>query len=377
MIAGRAEDLLRTPLYELHVEAGARLIPFSGWSMPVQYGGILAEHQAVRTAVGLFDLSHMGRLSFRGAAGRALLQQITTNDVLALAPGRAHYSLICAEDGGILDDTVAYNLDDHLLLVVNAGNRAKVRSWISRHDPAGSAASVEDLTPGTAMIGLQGPLAEAVLQPLTSLDLAALRFYAAESGQVAGLPTLVARTGYTGEDGFELIVAAADAPAIWRALAARREPARPLLCGLGARDTLRLEAGMALYGHELDERTNPYEAGLGRVVKLEKGPFVGRAALRELSQHPPERRLVGFQLARRAVPRQGYPLLVDGARIGAVTSGSFSPTLRRSLGLGYVQAAFAEPGQPLAVAIRERLEPAEVVALPHYQHRTRRGGPKR
>jgi aminomethyltransferase len=376
MIDGRAE-LLRTPLYDLHVAAGARLVPFGGWSMPLQYSGIIAEHQAVRGAVGLFDLSHMGRLYFRGQPGRALLQHITTNDVEALAPGRAQYSLICAEDGGILDDTVAYNLGDEHLLVVNASNRLKVLTWLGRQAAAANlAATVDDLTGETAMLGLQGPLAEAVLQPLTALDLSALRFYAATSGSVAGLTALVARTGYTGEDGFELVVRAADGPDLWQALAARRDPAQPVACGLGARDTLRLEAGMALYGHELDEATNPFEAGLGRVVKLEKGPFAGRAALQALSRREPDRRLVGFQMVGRAVPRQGYPILVSGAQVGKVTSGSFSPTLGKGLGLAYVQASAAEPGRLVEVLIRERSEPARVVALPHYQHRRRPGSPK-
>jgi aminomethyltransferase len=227
------------------------------------------------------------------------------------------------------------------------------------------------------MIGLQGPLAEALLQPLTGLELAALRYYAAVSGPVAGPTALVARTGYTGEDGFELIVPAADGPLLWQALAAQQTPAQPRLCGLGARDTLRLEAGMPLYGHELDEGTNPYEAGLGRVVKLEKGPFVGREALRAASQREPSRRLVGFEMLDKAVPRQGYPVLADGAPIGRVTSGSFSPSLGKNIGLAYVQAALSAPGSEVAVVVRERPQPARIVALPLVPHRTRGAGPKR
>jgi len=326
----------------------------------------------VREAAGLFDLSHMGRLYFRAEAGRRLLQWLSTNNVEALAPGRAQYGLLCNEAGGILDDTVAYNLEEQLLLVVNASNRGKILGWIARQWQAGYTADVKDATLETTMIGLQGPQAEAVLQPLTDLDLPAIRYYAANRGRVADFDALVARTGYTGEDGFELVVSAADGPRLWQVLAERETPVRPALCGLGARDTLRLEAGMALYGHELTEETNPFEANLGRVVKLDKGDFVGRAALAALAERPPSRRLVGFQMVDNAVPRQGYPVLSRGQTVGQVTSGSFSPTLKRNLGMAYVSAALSEPGTEIEVVVRERAQRAVVVALPHYPHRTRR-----
>lgn len=368
-----ATELLRTPLYDLHVAAGARMIPFGGWEMPVQYRSIIAEHQAVRDAAGLFDLSHMGRLFFRGPGGAELLQWISTNNVGALAPGRAQYNLLCNEAGGILDDTVAYRLEpDEYLLVVNASNRVKILKWIEHWRSTGRAADVEDGTLQTVMIGLQGPLAEELLAPLADVDLRPLRYYAATRCVVAGYPALVSRTGYTGEDGFELIVSAADGPSLWKLLADQRAPVQPMLCGLGARDTLRLEAGMPLYGHELNESINPYEANLQRVVKLDKGEFVGRSALLEISTHPLTRRLVGFQMVDNAVPRQDYVIVAEDRVIGRVTSGSYSPSLRRNIGMAYVAAEFAAPGREIAVIVRERPQRAVVVDLPHYPHRTRR-----
>ena len=353
------------------------MVPFGGWSMPVQYRGIIAEHQAVRETVGLFDLSHMGRLYFRGAEGRALLQRVTTNNLESLSQGRAQYSLICDEQGGVLDDTVVYNLGDELLLVVNASNREKIRRWLERQSAPRSEALPDDRTQQTTMIGVQGPLAQDLLEPLTEADLSSLRYYAASPARVAGVSALVARTGYTGEDGFELIVTGEDGKRLWQSLAARQQPVEPSLCGLGARDTLRLEAGMPLYGHEISEQTNPFEAGLGRVVKLEQGDFVGRAALERLSQQPPSRRLVGFQMVENAVPRQGYAIMAAGRAVGEVTSGTFSPTLRKNLGMGYVETELAGPGSEIAVVVRGKPHRAEVVALPHYSHRTRRAATRR
>src|SRR5215212_866918 len=243
MTATASGELYRTSLYPIHLAAGARLVPFGGWTMPVQYQSILAEHRAVREGAGLFDLSHMGRLHFEGEAGLDLLQSLSTNDVRSLALGRAQYGLLCNEQGGILDDTVVYNLGDRLLLVVNASNRLKVLSWLDQQ-PGGDRRAVHDATIETAMIGLQGPLAEEVLQSLTTVELSGLRYYAGVKGLVGGVEALIARTGYTGEDGFELIVAAEQGPRVWELLAARQQPIRPGLCGLGARDTLRLEAGM-------------------------------------------------------------------------------------------------------------------------------------
>jgi aminomethyltransferase len=371
MTATASGELYRTSLYSIHLAAGARLVPFGGWAMPVQYQGILAEHRAVRGGAGLFDLSHMGRLYFEGETGLDLLQTLSTNDVRNLAPGRAQYGLLCNDRGGVLDDTVVYHLGDELLLVVNASNRLKVRAWLDQQ-PGGDRGAVRDATFDTAMIGLQGPLAEDILRSLTTVDLSGLRYYAGVKGMVGGVEALIARTGYTGEDGFELIVAAEHGSRIWELLASHEQPVRPTLCGLGARDTLRLEAGMPLYGHELTESTNPYEAGLGRVVKLEKGEFRGRAALATMSLMRPVRRLVGFQMVDNAVPRQGYRIEVKGQPVGEVTSGTFSPTLKRNLGLAYVPSELAEPGSVIDVVVRDQPRRATVVALPHYAHRTRR-----
>ena len=368
-----ADSLLKTALYDLHLSLGARMVPFGGWSMPVQYRGIIAEHQSVRSAAGLFDLSHMGRLYFPGEAGRALLQWMSTNDVRSLRPGRAQYGLLCAMDGGILDDTVAYNLGDDLLLVVNASNRPKILAWIEQQRSPDRLADVRDATSETVMIGLQGPEAEAILQPLTDIPLPSIQYYAAARGEVAGIGGLIARTGYTGEDGFELIVAAQDGARLWQLLMEQDRPVSPAICGLGARDTLRLEAGMPLYGHEITEQTNPYEAGLGRVVKLDKGDFAGREALARLAAEQPARRLVGFQMVDNAVPRQGYAVVSGKHQVGEVTSGTFSPSLRKNLGMAYVPSALSEPGSEIAIVVRDHPQRAVVVALPHYPHHTRRG----
>ena len=365
---------LRTALYERHLAASARMVEFGGWSMPIQYRGIVAEHHAVRSSVGVFDLSHMGRLYVEGPEAHALVQWLATNDVARLAPGRAQYSLVCDPDGRILDDVVVYNLGQQVLVVVNASNREKLLRWIADHrvGAPGPEATIRDATRETVMIGFQGPDAERTLQPLVDAPLADLRYYAAVHARVGGAEALVARTGYTGEDGFEVIVGAAAGPTIWDMLLETRDGVAPTSCGLGARDTLRLEAGMALYGHEIDEQTNPYEAGLGRVVKLDKGDFVSRGALRAAAERGVDRRLVGFELLEQGVPRQDYPIVVDGRPAGRVTSGNVSPTLGKPIGMGYVPVDRAEPGQEMAVQVRGRDLRARVVALPFYEHRTKR-----
>jgi aminomethyltransferase len=367
-----SEALLETPLHAWHVAHGARMVPFGGWSMPVPYpSGILAEHRATRAAAGLFDISHMGRVELVGPDAPALLQRTTTNDVRALAEGRAQYSLLCNEAGGTLDDLIVYRLPDRYLVVVNAGCRERDLRWW-REQGRGLDAEVLDRTPEIAMIALQGPAAEMLLQPICSAPLDRMRYYTATRAQVCGLDVLLARTGYTGEDGFELMPASAEAVALWEALLARREPAQPAPAGLGARDTLRLEAGMALYGHELTDEISPLEAGLGRVVKLDKGEFVGRAALRAQQAVGLTRQLVGFEMGDAAIPRQGYPLVASEETVGVVTSGSFGPSVERSIGLGYVPPTLAAPGTELAVLVRGRAAPARVRALPFWPHRTKR-----
>ena len=351
------------------------MVDFGGWDMPIQYRGIRAEHLAVRSAVGVFDLSHMGRLYVRGADALRLVQWLTTNDAGRLGPGRAQYSLICGERGQILDDIIVYNLGDHFLLVVNASNREKILAWIAEQlagPLAGADVTLHDATFETTMIGFQGPESERLLQMVTSGPLDTLRYYAAQSGTVYRRDALIARTGYTGEDGFELIVSAQDGPEIWEVLLTERGGVQPVAAGLGARDTLRLEAGMPLYGHEIDEGCNPYEAGLGRVVKPAKGEFAGSVALAAIAERGVERRLVAFELTAGGVPRQGYPILDGAETVGQVTSGNVSPSLGTPIGMGYVPNRLTEPGSEIAVEIRGKAVPARVLTPPFYPHKTKK-----
>jgi aminomethyltransferase len=368
--------LLKTALHQRHLDADARMVDFGGWDMPIQYKrGIRAEHLAVRSGVGVFDLSHMGRLYVRGADALRLVQWLATNDAGRLAAGRAQYSLICGERGQILDDIIVYNLGDHFLLVVNASNRTKILDWIAQQQAgrlAGADATVHDATFETAMIGFQGPESERLLQELVDVDLSTMRYYATLSGTVGGKPALIARTGYTGEDGFEAIVSADDGPATWDTLLEPRGGIEPIAAGLGARDTLRLEAGMPLYGHEIDESCNPFEAGLGRVVKLAKGDLAGGKALAEISEHGVERKLVAFELTAGGVPRQGYAILDGAEAVGSVTSGNVSPSLGTPIGMAYVPNRLTEPGTEIAVEIRGKAVPARVVTLPFYAHKTKK-----
>ena len=356
------------------------MVDFGGWEMPIQYKGIRAEHLAVRAGVGVFDLSHMGRLYVRGPDALRLVQWIATNDAGRLGRGRAQYSLICGERGQILDDIIVYNLGDELLLVVNASNRLKVLGWIDeqRTGPlAGVDATIHDATFETAMIGFQGPESERLLQALVSVDLSTLRYYAALKGTVYRRNALIARTGYTGEDGFELIVSADDGPEVWDVLLEDGFGVQPVAAALGARDTLRLEAGMPLYGHEIDEDANPFEAGLGRVVKLDKGEFAGSTALAAISETGVERRLVAFELTAGGVPRQGYPVLDGETAVGQVTSGNVSPSLGTPIGMAYVPTRLAEPGSEIAVEIRGKAVPARVTTLPFYAHTTKKIAPSK
>lgn len=353
------------------------MVDFGGWDMPIQYKtGIRAEHLAVRSGAGVFDLSHMGRLYVRGADALQLVQWLATNDASRLAPGRAQYSLVCGAEGQILDDIIVYNLGAQMLLVVNASNRLKILAWIEQNQAsgplAGLDAAIHDATSETAMIGFQGPESERLLQELVNVDLSTLRYYAALDGTVAGKPGLIARTGYTGEDGFEVIVSAADGPSTWDTLLAERGGVAPMACGLGARDTLRLEAGMPLYGHEIDESTNPFEAGLNRVVKLTKESLSGKAALEKVAEAGVKRKLIAFELTAGGVPRQGYPILDGDTVVGQVTSGNVSPSLGTPIGMAYVPVRLAEPGAEIAVEIRGKAVPARVVTLPFSTHKTKK-----
>jgi len=356
-----------TSLHGVHKGLGALFTDFAGWSMPVRYASELAEHRAVREAAGLFDLSHMAEIHVTGKQAADVLDFALVGNLTGVKPGRARYTMICNASGGVLDDLVVYRLeDDHYLVVANAGN-AKVVADALAERVTGFDAVVDDRSETTALIAVQGPKAVEILGAVTDADLDALKYYASVPASVKGHDVLLARTGYTGEDGFELFVDAGEAPALWRLLLDAGEPHGLVPAGLACRDTLRLEAGMPLYGNELTLDQSPFEAGLGRVVKFEKpGDFVGRAALEERSGQDVPRVRVGLKGAGRRAPRHGYKLLVDGTEIGEVTSGALSPTLGYPIAMAYVDRAYAEPGTELSVDIRGRIEPVEVVALPFY-----------
>jgi aminomethyltransferase len=363
-----AEQLHETALIRIHRALGARLIEFGGWRMPVQYSGILEEHRAVRERAGLFDLSHMGELFVEGDdAGEALAAALVT-DPRTLAVGRAQYSMLVAPDGGVIDDLIVYRLaPERFLVVANAGNAATVSDELAQR-LSGWRAVLDDRSLATSLVAIQGPRAAAILEPLTDVDLGALRYYAIAQGTVAGIPALVARTGYTGEDGFEIFVEWDRGPEIWEALAREGEAAGVAAAGLGARDTLRLEAGMPLYGNELDRDTNPFDAGLGRVVKLHKpGDFVGRTALARVAEDGPSKRLVGLVVKGRGIARHGYAVDAGERRTGVITSGTQSPTLGVPIAMAYVAPGDGEPGTILNVEIREQPVAAEVVPLPFYK----------
>ncbi|RDG37254.1 glycine cleavage system aminomethyltransferase GcvT [Streptomyces corynorhini] len=364
-----------TALDAVHRALGATMTDFAGWDMPLRYGSERDEHQAVRTGVGLFDLSHMGEITVSGPAAGALLDYALVGNIGALAVGRARYTMICREDGGILDDLIVYRLqDDEYMIVANASNAQVVLDALNVRSE-GFDADVRDDRDAYALLAVQGPEAAGVLKAVTDADLDGLKYYAGLPGTVAGVPALIARTGYTGEDGFELFVEPRYAERLWQALTEAGEGVGLVPCGLSCRDTLRLEAGMPLYGHELSTALTPFDAGLGRVVKFEKtsndGDFVGRTALEaaaERAASAPPRRLVGLIAEGRRVPRAGYPVVAGGTTVGEVTSGAPSPTLGRPIAMAYVDAVHAEPGAAgVGVDIRGSHEPYEVVALPFYK----------
>jgi aminomethyltransferase len=359
-----------TPLNDRHAALGARIIEFGGWLMPVQYSGIIEEHRAVRSAAGLFDLSHMGELFVEGPdAGAALAAALVTNPP-ALPVGRAHYSMICTPAGGIIDDLIVYRLAEERFLVVANASNAHIVSDALVERLSGHRAVLDDRSLAMGLCAVQGPRSLDIVAPLTDIDLGGLRYYAIAEGDVAGIPALVARTGYTGEDGFEVFVENGRVAELWDALmaAGSAESTGMVPVGLGARDTLRLEAGMPLYGNELDLETNPYEAGQGRIVKLDKpADFVGRAALEKVAADGPARRLVGLVVQGRGIARHGYAVHAADRRTGVVTSGTHSPTLGKPIAMAYVSPADAEPGTIVEVEIRDQRVPAEVVPLPFYR----------
>ncbi len=373
-----AGQLRQSPLLPVHQRLGATLTGFAGWQMPLRYGSEAAEHRAVRTAAGIFDLSHMGEIAVTGDGAGPALDYALTGQPSVLAPGRARYTMICAADGGVLDDLIVYRRSDTgFLVVANAANTAVVHKELTER-AAGFGAAVTDQTGDYALIAVQGPNAAAILAPVTDIDLAGVRYYASHDAVVCGRPVLLARTGYTGEDGFELFTRPEDAEPLWTALTAAGAGQGLVPAGLAARDTLRLEAGMPLYGNELGPDVTPFDAGLGRVVKLDKpGDFVGRAALARYAQQPPRRVLAGLACRGRRVPRHGYTVLWDGRPGGTVTSGAPSPTLGMPIAMAYLDPeipglATAQPGAGdtrLSVDIRDRGEPADLVTLPFYSRR--------
>lgn len=369
----QSSQLRRTPLAAVHERLGATMTGFAGWLMPLRYRSETAEHQAVRTAAGLFDLSHMGEITVTGPDAAAALDYALVGQPSALAPGRARYTMICAPDGGVIDDLIVYRLGaDEFFVVANASNTPAVYQALSER--AAGRAEVTDRTADYALIAIQGPAAVPILTPLASANLSEVRYYASYPATVAGHRVLLARTGYTGEDGFELFTSPGDAEPVWDALISAGAADGLVPAGLAARDTLRLEAAMPLYGNELGPDVTPFDAGLGRVVKLDKpGDFVGRAALASRAQAAPERTLVGLVGRSRRIPRHGYGVLCDGSRCGTVTSGAPSPTLGKPIAMAYIEPRIAREAESdggagrLAFDIRGSAEPADLVQLPFYR----------
>ena len=354
----------RTALYDAHVGLGARMVPFGGWDMPVQYAGILSEVAAVRTAAGLFDVSHMGRLYISGPEATAFLESVLTASVGSLRVGRARYCFICNDSGGVIDDTIFYRLEeDRYLLIPNAGNRPAVVAWFQKQvdERFSQGCTIEDRTDATGLIAFQGPGAADVMDRVCESPASSLRPFAWQENRLQGIQVMVGRTGYTGEDGFEMVVDRARVHELWQTLL--DHGAVP--CGLGARDVLRLEAALPLHGHEIDESTTPIEAGLERFVRFDK-EYVGVETLRRQRDHGVDRKLVGLTIPGRSAPRAGYAIMEEGQTVGYVTSGSYSPTLDTSIGMGYVEQRCTRVGTQLDVDIRGRAERAAVVPLPFY-----------
>lgn len=364
-------DLLRTPLFPLYQQyEGVRCIDFGGWELPVQFSGIQKEHEAVRERAGLFDVSHMGEFTVQGEQAEAFLQQMTTNDVTTLVPGQAQYTLMCYPDGGVVDDLLVYKLEDqHYMLVVNASNIDKDWAWLQEHLIPG--VSMTNDSEQTALLALQGPLAVDIIGKVTDTDVSSIEpFRFVQDAEVCGVKLLLSRTGYTGEDGFELYVPADQAAAVWYGLMQAGEGQGLLPTGLGARDTLRFEARLPLYGQELSATISPLEAGVGMFVKLNAGPFIGHEALLQQKNDGPARKLVGIEVLERGIPRPHYPIYAEGVQIGEVTTGTQSPTLKRNLGLALIDSKYAALGTPLEIEIRGKKLKAEVVKTPFHK-RTR------
>jgi len=362
-----AIPLKTTPLHARHRASGARMVPFGGWDMPVEYTGVTAEHLAVRERVGLFDVSHMGQLEIAGPDALAAVQQVSCNDASRLQVGQAQYSGLTRPDGTLVDDILVYRLASrHFMLVVNASNIDKDRRWIAEQ-LGGIDAALVDASSRYALIAVQGPRALDVLQPLTGVDLASMGYYWFGHGEVAGARATISRTGYTGEDGFEVFVPPAQADRVWLALLESGRDAGILPCGLAARDTLRLEAGMRLYGNDMDDTTTVLEAGLGWIVGWQKPAFIGHEALRAQKAAGVTRRLVGFEMVDRGIARHGYPVMAGETQVGVVTSGTQTPFLKKAIGMAYVPVGSSAAGSDIEIDIRNRRGKARVVPMPFYK----------
>ena len=357
----------KTPFYDIHMRLGAKIVEFAGYEMPVQYTGIVEEHLAVRKSVGVFDVSHMGEFEVRGTDALTFLQRMTVNDVSKLREGKVQYSAMCYDDGGIVDDLLVYHCGDHYMLVVNASNTKKDFDWLKSHLEGD--VSLIDRSDEFSLLAVQGPQSLKTLKKIVDVDLSKIEYYHFTRGRVAGEEMIISRTGYTGELGFELYFRWDEAAAkkVWDAVfnAGKEFGIAPI--GLGARDTLRLEMGYCLYGNDIDQTTHPLEAGLGWITKLNKGDFIGKSVMMKAKAEGLRRTLVGFTLSEKAVARHGYPLLLNGSEVGHVTSGTFSPTLERAIGMGYVSAGNGEVGKTIQVGIRGKEIPATIVNIPFVQ----------
>lgn len=369
----------RTALYDEHVRLGGRMVEYAGFEMPIQYSGVIDEHTAVRERAGLFDVSHMGEVFITGPGALDFVQRISCNDCSKLKIGRAKYTGLMYPEGTFVDDMLVHRMgDEELMLVINAANIAKDFDYIASLAAREDDVSAENRSDAVAQLALQGPAAEDILRPLADVDLSEIRFFRFVNGEVGGREALIARTGYTGENGFELYLDPEDATHMWRSVleAGRDHGISP--AGLGARDTLRLEAGMCLYGNDIDRTTTPFEAGLDWIVKLDKGDFIGRDVLQQQAENGVQRRLVGFEMVGRGIARHGYDVALeeDGEAVGHVTSGTHSPTLQRAIGMAYVPPAAADVGTPLWIEIRKRRVEARVVEMPFYSRTRPKSGSK-
>ena len=362
-------ELLKTACYQWHVEQGGRMVDFAGWSMPVQYTSIVEEHEAVRKNVGLFDIAHMGRLKFTGPDACSFLDKIVTNDVTAIKTGQIRYALVTNEKGGILDDVLVYHMEDHYMLVVNASNRLKILDWISKQKTSFDV-KVDDQTFSHSMLALQGPASDKLLSSLVSNDLGEIKYYHFIESEILGHPVLISRTGYTGEDGFEIIIENEFGLELWKSLMEKGSSFGIRPAGLGCRDTLRLEAAMPLYGHELDETRDPLSAGLSFGVRLKAGDFIGKDALLRLKEESGIRQdRVGLELEGKRIAREGALIFSGDKQVGEITSGTFSPTMQKTIAMGYIDTECSSTGENVEIDIRGKRIPARIVSLPFYSRK--------